>query len=173
MRGGGEEGYYDLFCCVRVGVVQVGAGWKCNLRQDAREGGRKMERGRLTGTYRLPKAQENDQLDAQQLQERLMRLQIFSQLKVELNQAIHSNRDTSTLEPRHPNMRKRRVERVFAISVCGFRDHRDYREKDTDETVLEDAEVDDLLQGRSLAWHGTLSPACILLISTGATQNLR
>lgn len=46
-------------------------------------------------TYRLPEGQENDQLNCGDLQEWLILRHVLVHLDVELNQAVHGNRDCS------------------------------------------------------------------------------
>lgn len=70
--------------------------------------------------------------------------QLGLQLNIELDQAEHCDRDRRALKARHPDMRERRVQAVLAIPVSKFRKHRDDREEDADEAVLEDAYPDNL-----------------------------
>ena len=76
--------------------------------------------------------------------------QLSLQLDVELNQAEHSDRDRRALKACDPDMCESRAKTVLAIPVKNLGDHRDYREEDADEAVLEDAYPDDLHDGMSI-----------------------
>ena len=95
-------------------------------------------------TYRLPEGQEDDKLDTQELEEWLVLSQIATKFVVELNQSVHGDRNTSTLESSNPDMGECWVEGVFTVSVCGFCDDRNDCEEYADEAVLEDAKINDL-----------------------------
>jgi hypothetical protein len=49
-------------------------------------------------TDRLPKGQKDNQLDGEDLQKRRVVRNILTDLEIELNQAIHGNRDGSRLD---------------------------------------------------------------------------
>lgn len=68
-------------------------------------------------THCLPKREENDQLDAKDLEERLVFRKIFFELQVKLDQAKHGHGDRSTFEAHYPYVRERRVERRFAVPI--------------------------------------------------------
>lgn len=70
--------------------------------------------------------------------------QVIPKLQIELYQAEHGHRNTCRFEDLHPDMRESRTEAVGAVDVGDLRQHRDDREKNADETVLEDTDPDDL-----------------------------
>lgn len=72
-------------------------------------------------TYRLPERKEDDQLDAQNLQERFVFSQVISELYVELNETKHRNRDAGTLETLHPDVRELRVQARGTVPVVKLR----------------------------------------------------
>jgi hypothetical protein len=57
----------------------------------------------------LPKTEENDELNAQDLQERSMLSEIVFELQVELDQHEHGDSDRGTLKDHDPNMSERRM----------------------------------------------------------------
>lgn len=82
----------------------------------------------IVKTYSLPEGEENDQLDRQHLQERLVLGQIGLHLNVELDQAEHGDCDRGTFETRDPDVSEGRTQAVLAIAAENLRDDRDDRE---------------------------------------------
>jgi hypothetical protein len=90
-------------------------------------------------TYRLPKGEEDHQLDANNLQRRPVLAQLLFQLNVKLHQAKHSNSNTDAFKDNHPNMRKSRVERVLTIAPKSLCNHGDDSKRHAHNTVLENS----------------------------------
>lgn len=60
--------------------------------------------------YHLPERKENDELDAEKLEERLVRLDFVRDADVKGNQKVHGDRDGNDVEEHGPEMRKRRMQ---------------------------------------------------------------
>ena len=69
----------------------------------------------------LPEREEDDQLDAQQLHERLVLFDLVPDLEIELEDAVHGKGHAEALEDLDPNVRKSRVQRVLTEPVGGLR----------------------------------------------------
>lgn len=69
-------------------------------------------------------------------------------LDVELDEAVHGDRDGYGLEYHNPNMGESGVERFEAVSVNGLSDDCDEGEEDANETVLKYAHPDHLSSGQ-------------------------
>lgn len=89
--------------------------------------------------YRLPKGEEDDELDTDELEAGAVRGKRPFQLDVELNEAVHGDCDGNTLKHESPDMRKRGIVRRLAVATVGLRSDRNDGEEDADEAVLEDA----------------------------------
>jgi len=98
----------------------------------------------IGNAYRLPKREENHQLDANDLQRRPVLAQLILELDIKLHQTEHSNSNTDTFKTHDPDVSKSRVQRVLAVPSKDFCYHRDDGEKYAHQTVLEDARPYDI-----------------------------
>jgi len=87
----------------------------------------------------LPKGEEDDELDADELEAGAVRSKRVFQLDVELNEAVHGDGDGDTLKDESPDVRKCRIVRRLTVATVGLRSDGDDGEEDADEAVLEDA----------------------------------
>lgn len=99
-------------------------------------------------SYILPKGEEDDQLDADDLQERLVLGNLLLQLHVQLDECEHGERDRDGLEGRHPYVGEFRTVGGFAVATRGLCNDGNHGEEDADGAVLEDADPQDLPLGR-------------------------
>jgi hypothetical protein len=60
----------------------------------------------MVDTYTLPKREENNELDANDLEERLMLGQVGLELKIELNKTVHGDCDRRSFKAQYPNVSK-------------------------------------------------------------------
>lgn len=72
-------------------------------------------------TYILPEGEEDHQLDAQQLHERPVLLDLVPDLEIELEYAVHGEGHTEAFEDLDPNVRKSWVQRILAEPIGGLR----------------------------------------------------
>jgi hypothetical protein len=96
--------------------------------------------------YVLPEGEEDDELDAEDFDERMVLSNVVLDLHVELNETEHGYCDCDGIEAQHPNVSKRRVERGITIAVKKLADKRHESEKYADKAVLEYAYPNDLGQ---------------------------
>lgn len=101
-------------------------------------------------TYCLPEREENDELDAQDFEKRFVLCNFVFELNIELYQSIHCNGNRYTFKAKNPHMCECWIEGGFTIPIEIFRNDRDQSEQDSNETILEDADVDDLKRRRAL-----------------------
>lgn len=92
----------------------------------------------------MPEGKEDDELDADDLKSRAIRLQRFLQLDVKLHEAEHGHCHTGALETDDPDVGECRVERMLAIPVEVLGYDRNDGEQHAHQTVLEDAGPDDV-----------------------------
>ena len=78
-------------------------------------------------------------------------------LNVELDEAVHGDRDGDGVEAQHPNVAKGRAQRGVAVAAEQLGDERHEREEHADEAVLEDADPDDLHSQFSQTTQGRLT----------------
>jgi len=60
----------------------------------------------MVNTYILPKREENDKLDADDLEEWLMLGQVGLELKIELNKTVHGDCDRCSFKAQYPDVSK-------------------------------------------------------------------
>ena len=112
---------------------------------------------RASVTYSLPKGEENDKFDAQDLEERSMFSQVFFELDVELDETVHRAKHCQSVEHLDPDMRKCRIVGIFAVLIKVLRHNRDNGKDNADQAVLENTEVYDLVVKRQRIPLGTQS----------------
>ena len=90
----------------------------------------------------LPKGQEDDELDGDELEDGLMLGDVGGDLEVKGQEAVHGDGDADGGEERDPDVREGGVFGFEAVAVEGLGDDGDEGEEDADEAVLEDAGPD-------------------------------
>lgn len=92
----------------------------------------------------LPKAQEDDKFDTEQLQKRIVRREILLELDVELDEAQHGDGDGDAFDNEDPEVGEVRRQGGIAVEACHLGEDGHDGAGDANETVLEDTEPDDL-----------------------------
>jgi hypothetical protein len=117
-------------------------------------------------TYILPEGEEDDELDAGDLHQQSVALQLAFQLNVELDDAEHGDSDADGFKDLDPNVSKSGAQRFFAVTFEELGDAGDEGEEDANEAVLKDAEPDDIEPGQaalgSAEWTFVLSTGTLL-----------
>ena len=92
----------------------------------------------------MPKAEEDDEFDAEDLHERLVLCKIILELNIELDEAVHGYCHGCGFEYHDPDMAESRTERGLAVAVEELCDHGHESEDHANDAVLVDAHVNDL-----------------------------
>lgn len=84
-----------------------------------------------SGAYRLPEGKENDELDRKDFQKRRIPVNVFLDLDIELDQAVHRNGDAHTLYDQYlpllaHKQRRRRAQHTQICAKAGFSDSSQY-----------------------------------------------
>ena len=133
----GEDGHFDAEKHARdpdlnVGEIKPWRGFYC-----ARAG----EEGNEDV---LPEGKEYDEFDGCDFQEGPVFGEIFFELDVELDQAVHGDGDAAAFDHHHPDVGEGGVEGFETVTAKGLGDNRDDGHEDADEAVLKYAEIDHL-----------------------------
>jgi hypothetical protein len=98
----------------------------------------------MIDTYILPEREENDELDADDFEERLVLGQVCLELEIELDETVHGDCDRCSFKAQYPNVSKGWAERRLAVTVQKLGEHGHEGKNYADETVLVDTHVYDL-----------------------------
>ena len=92
----------------------------------------------------LPETQKDDEFDGRDLEKRFVLSDVVLDLDIELDKAVHGNRDGDCLEAHDPDVREGGIERLETIQAGRLSNDRYHGEEDADETILEDCDPDHL-----------------------------
>ena len=92
----------------------------------------------------MPEGEEDDEFDSCDFQEGPVFDEIFFELDIELDEAVHSDSDATAFDHHHPDVGEGGVEGFEAIAAKSLGDNCDDGHEDADKAVLEDPEVDHL-----------------------------
>lgn len=92
----------------------------------------------------LPETEEDDEFDGHNLEEGFVLGHVLFGLVVELNDAIHGDRDSDTFDNHDPNVGKGWIQGFQTISLKMLSDDGRDGHGDTNEAILEDCDPDDV-----------------------------